>query len=638
MSSNRVHKKATPINGPINTISHNPHDVNDWLMRDSRLYVSGVPAGYYRSLSEADPSGTGLPGFPKPVAAYDLSTTRDDKLKNFADATGATDGTLKPETDVIDNCDDLTDWGTGGFGNPLDGFTLDDHIGTNDCFKVTRTAGNGSIVNLAQPTQSPKLDFTGKASITFWYKTDTPSATHIIFVKTPVDYTSVSFTVADTDWHQYTILLADLSPILDYDNVDYIMFRETYSADDTTRSFWVDDITVGIPPTPDSATGPRGTGMAFDADYGQYVDCGDNFDVATDDFTLATSMSCTDTSGGAMPIVNKMDSGGVGYKVDVNTSGYVVLTIGDGVDTYTATGSTAIDDDSAHDIIINIDRDVGVTISVDNSYDAVTPVGTIGDVDTLTNSDSFLIGSDGTDYLDGDVYEFCKYRLLSSDEVATLSAMMHARARRIYDDSFDDAVVIANSATEPTSTSSARYGDVMDFDGVDDEVLVSLDDDYYSASGNTIMVLMKPDAYDDTYIALGRQDNAVGHDFVLGVATGGNIAVTIGVGDGSTVETKSLAGFTAGKWVAAFATIESDSITITACEEGSAPVVSTQSLTGTRAASQSGISSYIGRVKLAADGTSLYPFDGQIAAVGIWDRTFSENVLRNWARNLVGGL
>ena len=87
-----------------------------------------------------------------------------------------------------------------------------------------------------------------------------------------------------------------------------------------------------------------------------------------------------------------------GEKLEMDSSGKLIYTIGDGTDTYAVTGTADMRDGKWHHVFCYADRDAEAYIYLDGADDSASRAGTLANVDSITTPGDLLIGKSGTTY------------------------------------------------------------------------------------------------------------------------------------------------------------------------------------------------------------------------------------------------
>lgn len=98
-----------------------------------------------------------------------------------------------------------------------------------------------------------------------------------------------------------------------------------------------------------------------------------------------------------VPILVRWSSA-TGEKLEINSSGQIVYTIGDGTDSYIVVSATDLRDGDWHHIFAYADRSTEAYIFVDGVDNTDTRTGIITDVNSIDVSDYFYIGKNGSAY------------------------------------------------------------------------------------------------------------------------------------------------------------------------------------------------------------------------------------------------
>ena len=104
------------------------------------------------------------------------------------------------------------------------------------------------------------------------------------------------------------------------------------------------------------------------------------------------------TTTPAAVIINHFDAL-TGEKLEIDSNGKLVYTIGDGVDTYAVTSTTDVRDGNWHHVFAYCDRSAEAYIFLDAVDDSASRAGVLADVGSITTPSDLYIGKSGTTYL-----------------------------------------------------------------------------------------------------------------------------------------------------------------------------------------------------------------------------------------------
>lgn len=139
------------------------------------------------------------------------------------------------------------------------------------------------------------------------------------------------------------------------------------------------------------------------------VNCGTsdslNFGASTD---LSLSVWFRTFGSASRRFCQKGSSGSASYKAGLDGSHKPYIELQDGTDTFTMTAAAAVNDGRLHHAVFVVDRDTqdGCKVYLDGLDDTNTKVGTITDIDSVTNASDLRIGSyGGSTYFIGEMFQ-----------------------------------------------------------------------------------------------------------------------------------------------------------------------------------------------------------------------------------------
>lgn len=211
----------------------------------------------------------------------------------------------------------------------------------------------------------------------------------------------------------------------------------------------------------------------------QYINCGNASELQ---ITSNISISCwfKTTSSNTMMLISKRDSGsgGTSYGYQLYIAGNVLrfLVTLNGINTYTATGTTIINDGEWHHVLGTINQNVQISIILDGSTEASNSIGP----ESFIESDSALqigynqIGATSY-YFEGQIDEFALFdslvsasSLIDAGSPADISSLPNLISYlKLGEDSiYTSSWLIPNVISDSYSKFS------FNFDGVDDSIQI----------------------------------------------------------------------------------------------------------------------------------------------------------------------
>jgi len=294
---------------------------------------------------------------------------------------------------------------------------------------------------------------------------------------------------------------------------------------------------------PDQVSGQIGYGQNFDFSASEFIVVPDHADLdfgITDNFTIELNLK-TDATGTTKRLIDKViATNQEGYAMQIrNDNGHIecIIEQEDGTHSEIEGGTDVTTGSWYHAVFVrDVDSDV-LRLYVNGVSDATAVIDTI--TATLANSLDLWIGKKrGTFpvYFDGTIDEVrisntarsaewieANYLSMTDDMLTYASAEKQPKpvgvwrfdegqGGTIYDDSNYD-----NDGTIPTSTishwatsTSAKYGNAIDFDGTNDYVTIS-DSTSTSVTGDlSISAWVRPDAVSATSTIVGKWDETTG--------------------------------------------------------------------------------------------------------------------------------
>tara|TARA_R110002110_G_scaffold205320_1_gene417590 strand:- start:1459 stop:5328 length:3870 start_codon:yes stop_codon:yes gene_type:complete len=405
--------------------------------------------------------------------------------------------------------------------------------------------------------------------------------------------------------------------------------------------------------------------LSFDG-VDDYVSIADDasLDIGTNDFSISTWVKTSSETSQGIYYKHTGNPATLGYDIRITSTGGVIVDLHDGVDRYYTSTSEVVWDGAWHHIVGVVDRDsaANTKIYMDGTSLTTTPVGTIGDVGTVTNATSVYLGSTFADttkrYFDGSIADTRVYDdVLTADEVnylytsgkeGTDPTTANLVSQWLLDEGTGTSAAdnagsntgTITSATWATNTDLAHItstwknvnNDALvrgaySFDGVNDNIEVDgLVSTISSDTFGTWCAWIKVDSFDASggrIIALG-DTNAIGY-LELSTTTSGELQASA----------RSSSGV---QW-----DIESDEILVvgkryhvTLVQDGTEPVlyingslapsafaVSTDKTVWATDLSAQLDNAYIGDLSFNSNGLGTYTWDGEISDVQVYDAALS---------------
>ena len=134
------------------------------------------------------------------------------------------------------------------------------------------------------------------------------------------------------------------------------------------------------------------------------------FDFGTGDFSLEIWIRASSSGGSIQRLISKQSSAWFFFRL---VGGVAILSIRDGTNQQTVTGSSDLKDDIWHHLAVTVDRDssTGLMLSVDGEIDVTDDATGVG---SISNTTALQIArfSGGAEYFKGDIGEIRIYRRL----------------------------------------------------------------------------------------------------------------------------------------------------------------------------------------------------------------------------------
>jgi hypothetical protein len=165
--------------------------------------------------------------------------------------------------------------------------------------------------------------------------------------------------------------------------------------------------------------------LSFDG-INDYVSIADDasLDIGTSDFSISAWIKTSSETSQGIYYKHTGSPATTGYDVRITSTGGIILDFHDGINRYYTSTNVVVWDGEWHHIVGVVDRNsaANTKIYMDGASLTATPVGTIGNVGTITNTQSAYLGSSFSDttkrYFDGSIADARVYDdVLTSDEV-----------------------------------------------------------------------------------------------------------------------------------------------------------------------------------------------------------------------------